>query len=51
MFALLVLYTTWEIMVDISDILMERVPRMHNLSDIRFNLQQVLPSTSSRFCH
>eukprot|EP00884_Botryococcus_braunii_P013262 jgi/Botrbrau1/21937/Bobra.0249s0060.1 len=40
-FALLVLFTTWAIMIDISDILMERVPRMHNYSNIMDNLQQL----------
>lgn len=41
LFAFLVLLTTRAILRDISDILMERVPRAHNATDIQEGLEKV----------
>ncbi len=41
LFAFLVLLTTRAILRDISDILMERVPRAHNAIDIQEGLEKV----------
>lgn len=44
LFAFLVLLTTRAILRDISDILMERVPRAHNATDIQEGLEKVSPN-------